>query len=80
MTVAEVDDKVRLRAIQTWMDPLEMFRQIAPKGVVNKATMNRNVEKEVALDEDTANDGKAVAADLIRLQRAPSASAAFCGS
>ncbi|KAF2207493.1 hypothetical protein CERZMDRAFT_51164 [Cercospora zeae-maydis SCOH1-5] len=46
VTVAEVDDKVRLRAIQTWMDPLEMFRQIAPQGIVNKQTMNRKVGPE----------------------------------
>ncbi|KAF2172393.1 hypothetical protein M409DRAFT_17627 [Zasmidium cellare ATCC 36951] len=62
VTVAEVDDKVRLRAIQTWMDPLEMFRQIAPKGVVNRVAMDRNVEREVALDDATSvNDGEVVA-------------------
>lgn len=47
-----MDDKVRLRDVQTWMDPLEMFRQIAPHGIVNKATMNRKVDKEAALDVD----------------------------
>ncbi|PPJ59246.1 hypothetical protein CBER1_05349 [Cercospora berteroae] len=52
VTVAEVDDKVRLRALQTWMDPLEMFRQIAPQGIVNKQTMNRKVDMETALDVD----------------------------
>jgi hypothetical protein len=61
VTVAEVDDKVRLQAIQTWMDPLEMFRQIAPKGVVNKTAMNRNVDMETALDDPPANDGKMIA-------------------
>ncbi|KAK4507947.1 hypothetical protein PRZ48_001682 [Zasmidium cellare] len=62
VTVAEVDDKVRLRAIQTWMDPLDMFRQIAPQGVVNKSAMDRNVEKEVALDVGApASDGKEIA-------------------
>lgn len=59
VTVAEVDDKIRLRAIQTWMDPLEMFRQIAPYGVVRKETMNRKVDPEVALDDSP--DGKTVA-------------------
>lgn len=29
-----------------------MFRQIAPHGIVNKATMNRKVDKEAALDVD----------------------------
>ncbi|KAI5370140.1 Putative NTF2-like domain superfamily protein [Septoria linicola] len=55
VTVAEVDDKVRLQVIQTWMDPLEMFRQIAPQGVVNKQTMNRKVDMEAALDIDASN-------------------------
>lgn len=61
MTVAEVDDKVRLQAIQTWMDPLEMFRQIAPKGVVKKTAMNRNVDMETALDDPPVNDGNIIA-------------------
>jgi hypothetical protein len=50
VTVAEVDEKIRLQAIQTWMDPLEMFRQIAPDGVVRKETMNREVGPDAALD------------------------------
>lgn len=37
--------------MDTWFDPLEMFRQIAPAGVVNKETMNRKVELADALDE-----------------------------
>lgn len=36
VTVAQVDDQVRLQKVETWFDPLEMFRQIAPNGVVNK--------------------------------------------
>lgn len=48
--MAQVDDKVRLQSVDTWFDPLEMFRQIAPHGVVNKETMNRNVDKSDALD------------------------------
>ncbi|OCL13921.1 hypothetical protein AOQ84DRAFT_264223, partial [Glonium stellatum] len=39
VTVATVDDKVRLQNVQTWFDPLEMFRQIAPNGVVNKESL-----------------------------------------
>ncbi|KAH9837490.1 hypothetical protein Tdes44962_MAKER01846 [Teratosphaeria destructans] len=50
VTVATVDDKVRLQAVDTWMDSLDMFRQIAPNGVVNKEAMNRNVSLESALD------------------------------
>ncbi|KAI9759475.1 MAG: hypothetical protein M4579_002315 [Chaenotheca gracillima] len=36
VTVAQVDDKIRLQKVETWFDPLEMFRQIAPNGIVNK--------------------------------------------
>jgi hypothetical protein len=59
VTVAQVDDKVRLRSVDTWFDPLEMFRQIAPSGIVNKTAMNRKVTPEAAMDVDA--DGKAVA-------------------
>ena len=50
ITVAQVDDKVRLQAVDTWMDPLAMFRQIAPYGVVNKEPMDHKVNKVDALD------------------------------
>ena len=53
VTVANVDDKVRLQALDTWFDPLDMFRQIAPGGIVNKETMNRNMTKEAALGLDS---------------------------
>ncbi|KAK1065452.1 hypothetical protein LTR74_007978 [Friedmanniomyces endolithicus] len=53
VTVATVDDKVRLQTVDTWFDPLEMFRQIAPGGIVNKTVMNRKVDMETALDDDT---------------------------
>ncbi|KAL9059353.1 MAG: hypothetical protein Q9162_001222 [Coniocarpon cinnabarinum] len=38
-TWAWVDDKVRVKKLETWFDPLEMFRQIAPNGIVNKETV-----------------------------------------
>ena len=50
VTVASLDEQSRLCDLQTWMDPLEMFRQIAPKGVVNREAMNRKVDMETALD------------------------------
>jgi hypothetical protein len=40
VTVAQVDDQVRLQKVETWFDPMEMFRQIAPNGIVNKAIKN----------------------------------------
>ncbi|KAK5110878.1 hypothetical protein LTR85_000716 [Meristemomyces frigidus] len=54
VTVARVDDKVRLQDVDTWFDPLDMFRQIAPHGVVNKEFMNRKVDLEAALDVGTS--------------------------
>ena len=37
ITVAHVNESVQLQSVETWFDPLEMFRQIAPNGIVNKA-------------------------------------------
>jgi hypothetical protein len=53
---------VRLQAVDTWFDPLEMFRQIAPGGVVNKEIMNRKVDPTDALDTVVPqNDGVRIA-------------------
>lgn len=49
--VVQVNDKLQIQALQTWMDPLEMFRQIAPNGIVNRQAMNRKVDPADALDE-----------------------------
>ncbi|KAK3673121.1 hypothetical protein LTR78_006961 [Recurvomyces mirabilis] len=68
VTVAQVDDAVRLQSVDTWFDPLDMFRQIAPKGIINKTVMNRKVDMETALDVDdlvqTNGDAKAAEADV----------------
>ncbi|KAF2083332.1 hypothetical protein K490DRAFT_20668, partial [Saccharata proteae CBS 121410] len=45
VTVASVDDKLRLQKVETWFDPLDMFRQIAPNGIVNKEPIDRNVSE-----------------------------------
>lgn len=34
--MAKVDDKLRIQSVETWFDPMEMFRQISPNGVVNR--------------------------------------------
>lgn len=39
VTVALVNDELRVQKLETWFDPLEMFRQIAPNGVVNKSAV-----------------------------------------
>jgi hypothetical protein len=62
VTVATVDVAVRLQAVDTWFDPLEMFRQIAPGGIVNKEIMNRKVDPTDALDTVVPeNDGVKIA-------------------
>lgn len=48
LTVADVNDKLQVEKLETWFDPLEMFRQIAPHGIVNK---------EVVGSVDPANSG-----------------------
>jgi len=54
ITVAHVNDKVQLQKVETWFDPLEMFRQIAPNGVVNKVTRKAvpGEDLSAALDEE----------------------------
>lgn len=56
ITVANVDDKVRLQAVDTWMDPLSMFRQIAPYGIVNKGPMSTELGKADALDNGQTSE------------------------
>ena len=61
ITIATVDEKVRLQAVDTYFDPLDMFRQIAPKGVVNKQVVNQKVfdaDKAAALNDSMpSHDG-----------------------
>ncbi|KAL9080331.1 MAG: hypothetical protein Q9157_000859 [Trypethelium eluteriae] len=44
VTVAEVNDKLQVVKLETWFDPLEMFRQITPNGVINKEIVMKRVE------------------------------------
>ena len=39
ITVAKVDEKIRLQSVETWFDPMEMFRQIAAHGTVSKTSL-----------------------------------------
>ena len=81
--MASVDDKVRLQSVDTYFDPLDMFRQIAPNGIVNKQVMDKkvvNTDKVAATIEDphiidgvrkskVRDDG-----DLVHIEEALSAS------
>jgi hypothetical protein len=54
ITIAKVDDKVRLQGVETWFDPMEMFRQIAPTGEVQETPIIPETEKDLSsqLDDD----------------------------
>ncbi|KFA67362.1 hypothetical protein S40285_07032 [Stachybotrys chlorohalonatus IBT 40285] len=39
VTVAHMSDKMQVTKLETWFDPVEMFRQISPDGVVKKESM-----------------------------------------
>jgi len=43
VTVATVNDKVQLQSVRTWFDPMDMFRQIAPNGVVKNETVDKSM-------------------------------------
>lgn len=68
VTVAQVDDQVRLQKVETWFDPLEMFRQIAPNGIVNKEVLEPHhldedkdqEEHRAAQTDETNTDSKTV--------------------
>jgi hypothetical protein len=66
VTVAVVNDKLQLQAVETFMDPLEMFRQIAPDGIVNKQpTTEKQIPSEVSQPQGSAqvpgSDGESIA-------------------
>jgi hypothetical protein len=58
ITIATVDDAVRLQNVNTYFDPMEMFRQIAPNGIVNKQVVDKRIDPSTALDtEIPSQDG-----------------------
>ena len=50
VTVATVNEKLQLQSVRTWFDPMDMFRQIAPNGVVKKEAVDKNLSPGDALD------------------------------
>jgi hypothetical protein len=61
VTVASVNDKVQLQAVRTWFDPLDMFRQIAPDGVVRKEDVPKGARPEDVVEQ--AQEGVKVPAE-----------------
>lgn len=50
VTVATVNEKLQLQGVRTWFDPMDMFRQIAPSGVVKKEAIDKKLSPGDALD------------------------------
>ncbi|KAI4728544.1 hypothetical protein E4T49_03673 [Aureobasidium sp. EXF-10728] len=62
ITIATVDDAVRLQEVNTYFDPMEMFRQIAPNGIVNKQVIDKKIDPSIALDiQVPSQDGSKLA-------------------
>lgn len=66
ITTATVDDAVRLQNVNTYFDPMEMFRQIAPNGIVNKQVVDKRIDPSTALDTEIPSQ------DGVKLTRAHS--------
>ena len=62
VTVAVVNDKFQVQKLETWFDPLDMFRQIAPKGIGNKEVVGTAEMKNS--DSGHTRDGEALVNDL----------------
>ncbi|KAF2005244.1 hypothetical protein P154DRAFT_518772 [Amniculicola lignicola CBS 123094] len=52
VTVATVNEKVQLQSVRTWFDPMDMFRQIAPHGVMKKEAVDKSIPPTEAIDSD----------------------------
>ncbi|KAF2747844.1 hypothetical protein M011DRAFT_494195 [Sporormia fimetaria CBS 119925] len=50
IAVATVNDKVQIQDLRIWFDPLDMFRQIAPEGVVKKDAVPKGLSPDEALE------------------------------
>ncbi|KAL8720706.1 MAG: hypothetical protein Q9225_002472 [Loekoesia sp. 1 TL-2023] len=59
VTVAVVNEKFQVEKLETWFDPLDMFRQIAPKGIGNKEVVGTEEMKNPEA-EPIKNEGELV--------------------
>jgi len=65
VTVATVNDKLQVEKLETWFDSMEMFRQIAPQGIVNKEIIGEKGSQSDETDAFAAsNDSRS--ADAIK--------------
>ena len=42
VTIATVNDQLQVEKLETWFDSMEMFRQIAPHGIINKENIGQD--------------------------------------
>lgn len=54
VTVATVNEQVQLQSVRTWFDPMDMFRQIAPDGIVKKDHIPKGVSPADAVEDAQA--------------------------
>lgn len=58
MTVAKVDDKLRLQSVETWFDPMEMFRQIVAgrsEDEIIRTPMSGDKPEDSGSEEETSS-------------------------
>ena len=76
VTVATVNDMLQLQSVRTWFDPMDMFRQIAPNGMVSKEAVDKKLSPGEALDSSIEaetdqrrqpTEGRSAAPDVQRL-------------
>ena len=62
VTVAKVDDKVRLQSVETFFDPMDMFHQISPSGAAEKVALSpgKDITMQLHGDEDATEEAPAV--------------------
>lgn len=59
ISIATVDVQARIQKIETWFDPLEMFRQIAPEGIVNKEKIITQLDgNEAPVSKNESSQGR----------------------
>lgn len=63
VTVATVNEKLQLQSVRTWFDPMDMFRQIAPNGVVKKEDVPKDLSPEQIVESAQSEAGIKVPAE-----------------
>jgi hypothetical protein len=59
VTVAKVDDKLRLQSVETWFDPMEMFRQIVAgrsDDEITRTPMSGDKPEDSGSEEETSSN------------------------